>query len=366
MGEGREAPPQEGQRGVMGVFSSAQPAYAERGIATFPLSDKKVPAVRNYQKIGLNASAKLADRFRTANGIGFMTNARSRISVLDVDTTDERVLADAMGRHGSTPAVVRTASGKFHALYRHNGEFRKIRPFGDLPIDLLGVGGLVVATPSRFEKGEYSFIQGSLDDIERLPVMRGLDPAMYRPRSSPPTLGEGASGRVDDAAACALAEPSMGAVAHEGTRNKELWSYCMRQLKITDADIDAIVAAARIRNASYMPPLPDEEVVKAASSAWGYTAQGRNWFGNGTVAVRHDEVDALMHEAPDAFLLLTKLRRHNWGKTFMVPNAMAATMPGGGWGRERFEAARRSLAAAGKIKLLKRAYTGSPALYGWA
>ncbi len=54
----------------MGVFSSAQPAYAERGIATFPLSDKKVPAVKHYQKIGLNASAKLADRFRTANGIG--------------------------------------------------------------------------------------------------------------------------------------------------------------------------------------------------------------------------------------------------------------------------------------------------------
>src|SRR3984957_20258571 len=49
-------------------------------------------------------------------------------------------------------------SGKFHALYKHNGEYRKIRPFGDLPIDLLGIGGLAVAVPSRFEKGEYAFI----------------------------------------------------------------------------------------------------------------------------------------------------------------------------------------------------------------
>jgi hypothetical protein len=61
--------------------------------------------------MGLPASSRLADRFRNANGFGFMTNARSRIAVLDVDSTDERVLADAMSRHGSTPVVVRTASG---------------------------------------------------------------------------------------------------------------------------------------------------------------------------------------------------------------------------------------------------------------
>ncbi len=123
----------------MGVFSAYQPVYAEQGIATFPLGDNKTPAIRNYQKIGIPASSRLADRFHTSDGLGFMTNARSRVTVLDVDTTDERVLADALGRHGDTPLVGRTASGKFHALYRHNGEFRKIRPFGDLPMDLLGI-----------------------------------------------------------------------------------------------------------------------------------------------------------------------------------------------------------------------------------
>jgi hypothetical protein len=34
--------------------------------------------------------------------------------VLDIDTTDERVLADAIYRHGATPIIIRTASGKFH------------------------------------------------------------------------------------------------------------------------------------------------------------------------------------------------------------------------------------------------------------
>jgi hypothetical protein len=99
----------------MGVFSRHQPAYAAHGIATFPLNDAKVPSVRNYQKIGLPASARFAERFRAADGLGFMTNARSRVTVLDVDTMDDRVLADALSRHGSTPLVGRTASGKFHA-----------------------------------------------------------------------------------------------------------------------------------------------------------------------------------------------------------------------------------------------------------
>ena len=52
--------------------------------------------------------------------------------MLDIDTTDERALADALIRHGDTPFITRTASGKFHALYRHNGERRRIRPFRGL------------------------------------------------------------------------------------------------------------------------------------------------------------------------------------------------------------------------------------------
>src|SRR6516162_8985087 len=59
------------------------------------------------------------------DAFGFQPGARSKITILDVDTTNERVLADAQIRHGGSPLKVRTASGKFHVYYRHNGEPRK-------------------------------------------------------------------------------------------------------------------------------------------------------------------------------------------------------------------------------------------------
>jgi hypothetical protein len=57
------------------------------------------------------------------------------------------VLADALGRHGPTPFVVRGGSGNFQAWYRYNGEPRRTRAWPGLPIDLLG-DGYVVAPPS--------------------------------------------------------------------------------------------------------------------------------------------------------------------------------------------------------------------------
>src|SRR5262249_50773433 len=46
-----------------------------------------------------------------------------------------------MRRHGQPVIITRTASGKLHLLYRYNGEGRRIRPFPDLPIDILGDNG---------------------------------------------------------------------------------------------------------------------------------------------------------------------------------------------------------------------------------
>ena len=162
-----------------GAFAAAQALYAAHGIATFPLREDKRPAIRGYNRVGLRSSQELARKFSSVNALGFMTNERTRITGLDIDTTDERVFADALQRHGGTPIKVRTASGKCHAWYRYNGERRRIRPFGGLPIDLLGKGGLIVAPPSQVKKGDYAFIEGGLDDLNRLPVMRGLSADMY-------------------------------------------------------------------------------------------------------------------------------------------------------------------------------------------
>lgn len=335
---------------TMGVFARYQPVYAERGIATFPLNDNKTPAVRNYQKFGLPASARLADRFSASDGFGFMTNARSRVTVLDVDTTDERVLADCLSRHGPTPLVGRTASGKFHALYRHNGEFRKIRPFGDLPIDLLGIGGLVVAVPSRFAKGQYAFIEGSLDEIDRLPVMRGLDPGMYRPRAAPALTITTPKGAADEYS------------APEGIRNTALWRFCMQQMAITNDDIDAIVAAARIRNATYTPPLEDTEVVTTASSAWGYTKSGRNWFGQRGSYLPTTAVKDMVRD-PYLLALISWLQAENApGSTFWVADGLADKL---GWPRRQLATARRQAIAAGWIVPLNAPSPGRAISYRW-
>jgi hypothetical protein len=126
--------------------------------------------VSRYNKFGLVGSAKIARRFADAPAIGFMCGRCSGVTVLDVDTIDERVLADAIDRHGHTRIIARSGSGHFQAWYRHAGERRLIRPRRNVPIDILG-GGFVVAPPSRVAKGSYQFIQGSLDDLDSLPTL---------------------------------------------------------------------------------------------------------------------------------------------------------------------------------------------------
>jgi hypothetical protein len=65
------------------------------------------------------------------------------------------------------------------------GERRQIRPDPDVPIDILG-GGYVVAPPSKVAKGDYEFLQGSLDDRDRLPALQNVEVA--KPRFAPTTV----------------------------------------------------------------------------------------------------------------------------------------------------------------------------------
>jgi hypothetical protein len=240
---------------VSGEFAEWQPAYCERGLATFPIVGKR-PAVRNWQRIGCRASFELASqgRFGSAEAFGLSAGARSGITALDIDSADERLLVAALDRHGNTPIVVRTASGKFHAWYRHNGERRRIRPWKPLPIDLIGQG-VLVAPPSRLRTREgsarYEFIEGGLDDVDRLPAMRNVE-TDARPPGFAPVL--------------------------EGERNHELWRHCMRQAGQCE-DLAALLAETRAFNANCEPPLSEAEVAKTAASAWRYETSGRNRFG---------------------------------------------------------------------------------------
>src|SRR5262245_27290084 len=172
----------------MGVFRDWQPRYLQEGIATFPIEfvrtekgriDKK-PLVSGYLKIGTNYSSRLAEKpkFADCDGIGFAVNRSygPKITVLDIDIADEREVTKAIERHGDTPVIVQTASGKYQLYYRHNGEPRHPRHWGDdIPIDRLG-NGFVVAPPSiSLDGGTYQFVRGDLGQIRNLPMMRGVE-----------------------------------------------------------------------------------------------------------------------------------------------------------------------------------------------
>jgi hypothetical protein len=292
--------------------------YAEHGIVTFPIRENKRPAISNYQKLGARGSRVLAQsRLANLPATGFMTNQRNGVTILDVDTTDEKVLADALNRHGHTPLVARTGGSKFHAYYKHNGERRRIRPWRGLPIDLLGAGGFAVAPPTQIAQGEYSFIQGTLDDIDRLPTLANLDL---------PQVG--------------LTEARHDGPVTQGERNKALWRHCMRAAHHVD-DFNALLDVARTFNDNCLPPMEDSEVIAIAQSAWKYTESGKNYFGQHAAWLPREEVNELVSHGPDVLSLLTFLRANQGpDATFMCANGLAETF---GWHRIRFANARRRL-----------------------
>jgi hypothetical protein len=283
----------------------------------------------------------MASKFGDADGLGFACGKRSGITVLDVDSPDERRLADALNRYGPSPFIVRSGSGNYQAWYRHNGEGRQIRPDDALPLDILG-GGYVVAPPSRALKGNYSIIEGSLSCLADLPTLRAQ------------LIAGGPLTALQDNSRIA-----------RGQRNQSLWRECMKRARQC-LDLEQLMGFAMTANQTMLyEPLPDEEVLRIVASAWAKETSGDNMFGrSGRVIISAEQIDHLLTAFPDAFILLTLLRRHHWGRDFVCANAMAATMPGGGWSRQRFAAARQKLEEIGEIRMVRPASKQSgPATY---
>ena len=57
-------------------------------------------------------------------------------------------------------------------------------------------------------------------------------------------------------------------------------------------DFDALLDVALTANANFLPPLPEDEVMKVAKSDWGYTERGENRFGRHGVSFSPEEVNA--------------------------------------------------------------------------
>jgi hypothetical protein len=105
----------------------------------------------------------------------------------------------------------------------------------------------------------------------------------------------------------------------------------------------------------------DDVIVSTANSAWRYEQEGRNLIGRGRAVVTpHALIDELIGESQDAFILLTLLQRHHWGRSFVLANAMADRL---GWTRKRFASARPLLHALGFIQMVAPASFRAPAFY---
>jgi hypothetical protein len=328
-----------------GIFASAQPKYAALGIATFPFDAteevKRGPLVSHYDRMGLPASRQMALRFPDAPGLAAMAGKRNKFTIIDIDergAAGERLLADIQRQFGDSKVVVRTGSGGFHCYYLHSGEGREIRPDPRNPIDLIG-GGPIVLPPTRGFRGNYEIIHGCIDDLTRLEPIRT-------------TSANLAESDIDLRS------------ARKGERDKKFWGHVARQAHLVKS-LDELIAIAREMNELMAEPWfdneVDSEIVKRCKYWWNKTQKGENWFGVGRyVRIDHALVDDLLMRDPDAFQLLTYLRRHQWGRDFKLANETASLLPLSGakrgqvgWDRERFTGARQRLIEYGHLIVVR-------------
>jgi Bifunctional DNA primase/polymerase, N-terminal/Primase C terminal 1 (PriCT-1) len=314
------------------TFPAIQAAYAAHGVATYPLTAGKKPAVRAYDRIGAPYSAQLAMKFADATAAGFVAGRRNRLAIGDVDSADDRLVAEFQKKYGVTPLQVLTPSGGSHLYYRHNGETRRIRLFDD--VDLLGAGP-VVAAGSRTPAGRYEIVRGSLDDLDRLPGLAAT--------ATPPAQ---ARERVP-----------------EGKRDSTLFRRLLRRAPHCD-DFEALLDVARTINMECLPPMTDDEVVHVTRSAWGYEISGKNWVGRHARASTDREEILAFSRDPAAALLLSLLRVSHpaIGDRFAVDQRKTAILLQ--WDRDRVRDKIKTLIALNRLRLAHRGRTkGDPHHY---
>jgi hypothetical protein len=167
-----------------------------------------------------------------------------------------------------------------------------------------------VAPPSSVERGSYQFIQGGLDDLDGLPVLRNLD----LPKA-------------------------------EGAKDGE-----------------RLLDVARTFNDNFEPPMEEYRMISTAKSAWGYEQRGENWFGRRKAYLPLDGVEDWTDDV-DSFFLLAYLRKHQ-GRTarFWIANGLADRF---GWPIRRLVNARRRLIQTGEVRPLTKPSQGKPVVYVW-
>lgn len=330
-------------------FALWQPAYEAVGIPIFPVDADKRPLVKNWQKATLHSSRIFAGRFGSREAFGFCPR-RAGITVLDIDTTDEAVAADLFARYGEPKALVRTASGKLHGFYRHNGEDRLIRPEGPLiPYDILG-DGFSVAPFSVTLKGTYQFIRGDLE------TLRTLDPLIAAPRAPALPRAANEASRLRDG---------------DG-RNHDLFRFAGAQARHCDDQEQLLDVARHYAAEHFHDTMPDLEIARTVASVWRYKLDGRLFVGKATGEGRKVILDAgrigdlaerAGAEAVGLYAVLKK--RHPGNEPFPFANAAAGDADVSS-SRRGIQATRKALLDLGIIERVRGASSAHGcALFRW-
>ena len=321
------------------------------GLSPTPTSgaDGKKPLLRGYNKIRITPAnvAEYQKKFGAAN-IALVTGL-SGINVLDIDEPD--LLPQMRRRFGDSPLIVKTAGrGGFQIYYRSNQHVRltDLRYTEGLPVEIKAAGSIVIAPPSHNPKTgrNYEFVEGdfSVETLRQLPKMHVE--AIY-----------GTTSAARHRRIC------------EGHRNKWLFSACMREAIHCDT-FDAVLDVARTRNDECDPVLDDAEVVKVATSAWGYTEKGSNFTGGkGAVILFREEIEDLCKRYPgDPFFFSLRLRlehsaRVERGETFALSTpGMEQAGTFDGWSRQNLRTAIKNAIRDGFLKKVSGG-RGAPCQY---
>jgi hypothetical protein len=344
---------------MMAAFQDAASEYAAAGIVPLPIDGKR-PLVKHPDRFRRRAALQIAAKPQFANAaLGFWCGHVNRLTVVDIDSPTDAELQYALTTYGDSPVIVRTASGKHHAWYRHDGERRSIRPDKSHPIDILG-GGICVAPPSvRSSGGKYSFLRGGLADLANLPKIRS---------GALPVNPKG----VQESSFLNAVPTSDAATIDNGQRNDRLFKLVCALAHQAETQ-DALLQQSREANAALCnPPLSDAEVQGRVRSAWRYKMEGRLMvpgMESGILLPRASLSSLLAAGETDAWALLGLFQSSHGvtpGKLFAAsPAAMERSRCIGRWDRRRYRNAIRKLCDLGE---LEQVYSGGkgphdPAMY---
>lgn len=310
------------------------------GFALLPLGggeDGKAPLTSAWAGPAMPLARVLAPMHRTGSrAYGVRLDG---LAVIDCDTADAALVADLEARFGLSPVHVKSPRG-LHLYYRANGAAPNLRGEG-LPVDIKTGGRAYVVGPlsERRDGGFYAPVKGALG-IDALPPLRAAKGLLVEPVTVP-----------------------------SGQRHVALVKEAIRMVEYVDSADELTANLCGLRDDLCGDPatMPDSELRAIAGWAWKRRLEGKIFQGRDSdVRVTRLALDALLPLAngPDALaLLLTLIDKHGHapGKRFVLSHdamRQAGLTP---LSRDRFLAARRTLEAAGLLRLAETHRAGSRA-----